>query len=93
MYVDVAVRVSESGSPIAVRAPGSDYVATGRPELWMDRAPWWDEPAQAAALGAAALERERWNVPAVDTAGRQVMVELVHDRHARRWRLLTESLE
>lgn len=85
--VSAAVRTSGNGSPIAIRVAGTDYVATGRPQLWIDRAPWWEQPA-STVVTARDLERERWTVPSTDANGRQVLIELAHDRTRGRWELL-----
>jgi len=78
-----AVRTSPAGSPIAIRVDGTDYVATGHPQIWIDRAPWWEQPTATPVL-----ERERWTVPTIDSHGRPAVLELAHDRSHGRWELL-----
>jgi len=85
--LEALVRLSPAGHPIAIRAAGRDFIAAGRPDVWMDRRRWWAGTA-ASRLGAAALERERWSVPSVDEQGNTVVIELEHDRSANRWSLL-----
>jgi hypothetical protein len=83
MSTKATVRTTTTGNPIAIRADGTDYVATGHPQIWIDRTPWWEQPTTTPTL-----ERERWTVPSIDNTGRAITLELTHDRDKGRWELL-----
>lgn len=60
--VDVDVRFTPAGTPLAVRHEGRIWAVAAEPVHWFDRDAWWDTQSTAAVGSGDLVSIEFWRV-------------------------------
>lgn len=87
------VRTTTTGTPLAVRREGREWLVGAEPLRWFERVSWW-ESADRMPKGLGRMDVEVWQVQARlgrNTRSGLTTMELLRDQQGGGWRLRAAS--